>query len=79
MNTTSAERLAQANAHKEYLALCEFLAENYDTLTEEAKDEALAEIVRYVEGLAHHRATKHLARFANEDEYESWLSARQGW
>ena len=79
MNTTSAERLAQANAHKEYLALCEFLAENYDTLTEEAKDEALAEIVRYVEGLEHTRYAKRFARFANQDEYESWLSARQGW
>jgi hypothetical protein len=61
--------------HTEFLALCEA----YSTLTEEGRDEALAEIVRYVEGLAHHRATKHLARFANEDEYESWLSERQGW
>jgi len=79
MNTTSAERLAQANAHQEYLALCGFLAQNYDTLTEEAKDEALAEIVRYVEGLEHARYAKRFARFANQDEYESWLSARQGW
>lgn len=79
MNTTSAERLAQANAHQEYLALCRFLAQNYDTLTEEAKDEALAEIVRYVEGLEHTRCAKRFARFANQDEYMGWLSARQGW
>ena len=72
MNTTSAERLAQANAHQEYLALCEFLAENYDTLTEEAKDEALDEIVRYVEGLEHTRYAKRFAHMS-EDEYEGWL------
>jgi hypothetical protein len=75
MNTTSAERLAQANAHQEFLALCEA----YGTLTDEGRDEALAEIVRYVEGLEHSRYAKRFARFANEDEYESWLSERQGW
>ena len=66
-------------SHAEFIALCE----SYDTLTDDGRDEALAEIMRYVlqysEALEHTRATKQVARFANQDEYESYLSSRQGW
>lgn len=62
-------------SHAEFIALCE----SYDTLTEEGKAEAIAEIVCYVMQLEHTRATKQVARFANQDEYESYLSSRQGW
>ena len=76
MTKTQAERTAQANlTHEQYIALCE----SYSTLTEAGRDEALAGIIRYVEGLAHSRHAKFFARFADQDEYEAWLSARQGW
>ena len=64
-------------SHAEFIALCE----SYDTLTEEGKAEAHAEIMCYVlqyaESLVHTRANKRVARFANQ--YESYLSSRQGW
>ena len=59
--------------HAEFLALCEA----YDTLTGEAKEKAHADIVAYAVQLSELRST--VKRFASEDEYESWLSARQGW
>ena len=62
-------------SHAEFIALCE----SYDTLTDEGKEEALAEIVCYVMQLEHNRASKHLARFATQDDYESYLSSQQGW
>jgi hypothetical protein len=70
MDTTTAERDTQANlTHEQYIALCK----SYSTLTEAGRDEALAEIIRYVEGLTHSRIAKFFAEFANEDEYETWL------
>ena len=66
-------------SHAEFIALCE----SYDTLTDDGRDEALAEIMCYVlqysEALAHRSATKHLDRFATQDDYEGYLSSRQGW
>jgi hypothetical protein len=80
MDTTNAERNTQANlTHEEYIALCKSYGESYSTLTEAGRDEILAEIIRYVEGLAHSRHAKFFARFANEDEYEAWLLQRLWW
>jgi len=80
MDITTAERNTQANlTHEQYIALCKSYGESYSTLTEAGRDEILAEIIRYVEGLAHSRHAKFFARFADQDEYEAWLSARQGW
>lgn len=69
-------------SHAEFIALCE----SYDTLTEEGKAEAHAEIMCYVlqyaESLANRSAEKYrtsLDRFATEDDYEGYLSSRQGW
>ena len=62
-------------SHEEFIALCE----SYGTLTDEGRDEALAEIIIYVEGLAHSRHAKFFARFADQDDYEGYLSSRQGW
>ena len=62
-------------SHAEFIALCE----SYGTLTDEGRDEALAEIVLYVKGLELARYAKRFARFANEDDYEGYLSSRQGW
>ena len=69
-------------SHAEFIALCE----SYDTLTDDGRDEALAEIMCYVlqysEALAHRSAEKYrkqFDRFATEDDYEGYLSSRQGW
>ena len=74
MDITTAERNTQANlTHDEYIALCKSYGESYSTLTEAGRDEILAEIIRYVEGLTQSRIAKFFAEFANEDEYETWL------
>jgi hypothetical protein len=62
-------------SHEEFIALCE----SYSTLTDEGREEALAEIVCYVKQLELTRYAKRVARFANEDDLEGYLSSRQGW
>lgn len=66
-------------SHAEFIAMCE----SYDTLTDDGRDEALAEIMCYVlqysESVVRRNAVKHLDRFATQDDYEGYLSSRQGW
>jgi hypothetical protein len=68
MDTTTAERIAQANDHKEFLATCEA----YDTLEGEAKEKADADIAAYVEKRMNHIPVSKVAHMS-ENEYETWL------
>jgi hypothetical protein len=68
MTKTQAERTAQVNDHKEFIALCEA----YDTLEGEAKDKAKADIAAYLvryQELLELPKTLHMS----ENEYEGWL------
>jgi hypothetical protein len=74
MTKTQAERTAQVKDHEEFIAICEA----YDTLEGEAKEKAKADIAAY---LVRYQSLLELPKTQclSEDEYESWLSARQGW
>jgi len=68
MTKTQAERTAQVNDHKEFIALCEA----YDTLEGEAKDKAKTDIAAYLvryQELLELPKTLHMS----ENEYEGWL------
>jgi hypothetical protein len=68
MTKTQAERTAQVNDHKEFIALCKA----YDTLEGEAKEKADADIAAYVvkfQSLLERPKTLHMS----ENEYEGWL------
>lgn len=68
MNTTTAERLAQANDHEEFLAICEA----YATLGGEAKEKADADIATHVEKRMNRISVSKVAHMS-ENEYEGWL------
>jgi hypothetical protein len=68
MTKTQAERTAQVNDHKEFLATCEA----YDTLEGEAKEKADADIAAYVEKRMNHTPVSKVAHMS-ENEYEGWL------
>jgi hypothetical protein len=68
MTKTQAERTAQVNDHKEFIATCEA----YDTLEGEAKDKAKADIAAY---LVRYQELLELPKnlHMSENEYEGWL------